>query len=283
MKLLITGATGFIGQHLQQALGDEHELFLLGRKDIRQDNYFSCDLLEPLQLERLPSKIDGIIHAASILATPDNHQSLSLFQDNVRLTERVLELTRHYQPQLLIHLSSIGVYPNQDGTYTEESVVRPSDNFEGLYGLAKFCSEELLTQQLKQTSTRVLNLRLAQTLGEGMRADRIYSIMRQELEESNVISVWGKGERVSAFLTIPYLMQVIKDLLQHPTVAGVFNVAEFNWSYQHLAEQVLKQYGKIASRIQLVDKGVRSQVYIDKQKLQEALYKNNCSNTKKEN
>ena len=217
------------------------------------------------------SCFDIIIHCASVLATSENSRDMALFHENIRITESLLLLIRKWKPKVVVNLSTMGVYPNLNGNYDENSLIKPSLNFEGLYGLAKFCSEELLSFSLAKNEIRVVNLRLGQTIGPGMRPDRIYSKMKEELLNKNEILVHGEGERVSSFLSIQYLVEVVNQIISNHDVKDTYNVAEYNLTYRELAEKIISEYGNANSKIIFTKEGSRAKVRIDTRKLNSEL------------
>ena len=63
MKLLITGASGFVGGALwRKALGAGHEVLAVGRRPLDRPGYLSRDLCEPLVCDFRP---DVVVHAAA--------------------------------------------------------------------------------------------------------------------------------------------------------------------------------------------------------------------------
>ena len=268
MRILITGATGFIGSNLFDTLSKKYKVVGLARSNKININHVEMDMSKKGITDNLKGPFDVIIHCASILANNENHKDLDLFYKNIRITESLLSLISKFSPKMIINFSTIGVYPNIDGDYKENSLIKPSHNFEGLYGLSKFCSEEILEFFLKNNfKTRLVNLRLGQTIGSGMREDRIYSKMKLSLKKNNVIDVYAKGERTSAFVTIEYLTNLIQKIITDKLIKGTFNVAEFNFSYKELAKMLIDKYGDSQSVINYVDKGNPSKVKINTDKL----------------
>lgn len=271
MKILITGATGFIGSNLFSFLENKYDVYGTSRTLMNSKKYIKINLLYPNKLDNVSHDFDVIIHCASILATKDNNNNINLLYDNLKITESLISIIKNNNSCLVINLSTIGVYPNTDGDYNELSVVRPSENFEGLYGLSKFCSEEILSFFFKNTKTRIVNFRLGQTIGSGMRGDRIYSMMKKELEDTNCITVFGNGERVSSFLDIDYFLKKINNAINNLTIEGTYNLSQKNMTYLDLANGLITKFGNSNSKVKLLSKGVKSKISIDSSKLENTL------------
>ncbi len=278
MNILITGSSGFIGNKLKNYFSLNHNVFCIQRKpdSIGDKNVFNIDLTKLDAVNNVLKNetfnqinIDVIIHCAALLADENNINSISLFNDNNKITESVITLALHFKPKKLLNFSTIGVYPNKDGSYTEVSEINPSANAECLYSLSKFCSEELFKFYLK--NIEVVNLRLSQTYGDGMRADRMYSNYLAELKNKNEICVWGNGERVSNFISINYLIEKVDLLLKQNNFSGTLNLGQKNISYLDLAKMIINEHGNENSKIVLIDKGVKSKVYINCSKIDKLL------------
>ena len=52
-NILITGASSGIGKQIAETLSKENNVFLTGRRNLDERNYFSCDLSNPSELEEL--------------------------------------------------------------------------------------------------------------------------------------------------------------------------------------------------------------------------------------
>lgn len=267
MNILITGSGGFIGSNLTNNLKNEYFILELynGLEYSFNENKIVCNMQNEEHVEKLLNediKIDVIIHAASVLATKDNVRDLSLFYDNIKIYEKLLLIINKFKPQKLINFSSIAVYPNKDGFFSETSEIRPSLNTECLYGLSKFCGENILDFYLKNKDINVIHLRLSQVYGAGMREDRILKLMEKELKETNKITVFGMGKRVSNFINIDTLMKKIRIVLNYNS-SDIFNIGEENMSYKALAERIIQQFGNKDSVIELTNVGISSNAAID--------------------
>ena len=274
MNILITGANGFIGNHLRNHFQNRHEIYTISRKsynDCLSGNEYEVDLSDVNFVKQhftadiLKQKMDVIVHFAAMLCGSDN-KDISIFHVNNAITESMTHIAGITKAAKFINISTIGVYPNISGTYNEQSAIEPSRNHECLYSLSKVCSEELFKFYLQET-TQVVNLRLGQVYGPGMRDDRIFSIMKDELQRENKITVFGNGERISNFVSIEYCVNKIDEIIHKDEFQGTFNLGEKNLSYADLAEMIIKEYGNSSSKIILNGNGVRSKVIIDSSKI----------------
>ena len=112
MKILISGATGFVGQHLLSALlKDNHQIYALVRKvDKRLGTRVSQ--LTIGSLETLEEKIDVFINLAgeNIASQPwSQKRKEALFESRVTLTNNVRKALKH-SPQSVISMSAVGYY-----------------------------------------------------------------------------------------------------------------------------------------------------------------------------
>lgn len=98
MKILITGASGFIGRHLYKVLSREHDIYVLTREttDVSSINpihrvIFSGEV-EFLTNYFETEKIDGVIHLAALyVADHKQDQIFDLIQSNIYLGTAVLD------------------------------------------------------------------------------------------------------------------------------------------------------------------------------------------------
>jgi len=281
MNILISGVNGFIGSELLQSLRKDESIYnALGvgrQEDDPGNNYYHVDLTDKDSVRHLIKKMRSenispaaFVHCAAVMADAGNAKNPELFLQNSLITENVILIVAELNIKNLINLSSIAVYPNEDGEYSETSLINPAKNADCLYGLAKFCSEELFCFYLDPASVSVTNLRVAQVYGNGMRQDRTFKIMENEMKDSNKITVWSNGERVSNFVDVNFVVSTIIHFLNNP-VNGLFNVGGENLAYKDLAQKVIDMNNYQNVEICLLDKGVSAKIYINSDKLKKQL------------
>lgn len=144
-RILVTGASGFVGGRFMDRVGGRADLALhgLGRRPWPAANYTSYDLSQPLVGLSDPSFVpDVVIHAAA-RATPWG--SVAEFQrDNVDATRHVIDYCLAHGRPRLVYVSSSSVF-YQDGPQlglTEQSPIGP--RFVNRYAETKAAGERLV-------------------------------------------------------------------------------------------------------------------------------------------
>jgi len=274
MNILVTGAGGFIGRHLCKHLGTNYNIIGITNKNQHIDGCHShivCDLTNKERTltdiaEKVSIKIDIIAHLASNLVDVRTSEQMDVFHKNIRITETVSALAENLRPSKLINFSTMAVYPNVDGIYSENSKVSCADNSECLYGLSKFCAENIFSFMLKKLNIKIIHFRFGQVYGDGMRNDRIIPIMQKELKETNKITVYGNGERVSNFISIQKLLEIINLFLEEDT-EGIFNIGDEQITYLEMANKIIEKNGNDLSCVIHKEQGSKSKFYLDTTKL----------------
>jgi len=127
VKVLVTGADGFIGSHLTEALvksGHDVRAFVLYNsfnswgwldhtsKSIRDHlDVFSGDIRDPNGVRTAMKDCDAVLHLAALIAIPYSYHSPDTYIDtNVKGTLNVLQAARDQGVRRVIHTSTSEVY-----------------------------------------------------------------------------------------------------------------------------------------------------------------------------
>jgi NAD dependent epimerase/dehydratase len=126
-KILVTGADGFIGSHLTEALvreGCDVRAFTLYNSfnnwgwldhcadDVKdQFEVFSGDIRDPHGVKEAMKGCDAVLHLAALIAIPYSYHSPDTYVDtNIKGTLNVLQAAREFDVQRVLHTSTSEVY-----------------------------------------------------------------------------------------------------------------------------------------------------------------------------
>ena len=146
MRILLTGATGFVGRHLLPELASDHEVVALTRAPPPSAlaplcDWVEADLSEPLRREALPQQVDAVIHLAQsehYKAFPDGADDV--FAVNVAATQQLVEYAVAAGASHVVFTSTGGVYGHSDERLSETAPVSPLD----FYLSSKLAAELLI-------------------------------------------------------------------------------------------------------------------------------------------
>lgn len=150
MKILITGATGFIGSKLGRVLAKDNQVYGLVRNENSvSGDYFIpvfADLTDPKFVSLLPENVDCVIHLAQSLKYRDFPEGVfDINRINVNSTLELLEWARVKRVKKFIFASTANVYGPTEKLLTEAC---PSDP-NSFYGASKLAAENIIKPYAK--------------------------------------------------------------------------------------------------------------------------------------
>jgi|SRR5215472_4092483 len=213
-RALVTGAAGFIGSRLVEALlGTGHEVVGLDnfssyyepgvkRANIAAslgDPQFSLvvgDLAE-VELDSLLDGIDMVFHLAGQpgVRTSWGAGFSTYVRQNLVATQRLLEaLARRPIPTVVASTSS--VYGENNGRpQTEDAPLRPVSP----YGMTKAAAEQLIDVYRRERGVPVVCLRYFTVFGPRQRPDMAFQIFVDALERDRPLHIFGSGHQSRDF------------------------------------------------------------------------------------
>ncbi len=255
MKILVSGATGFIGSSVCEALSREgHELVAITRNSIRARSLIPAphqaiewDFSEsiPNNLKSLED-IEAVIHLAgeSILEKKWNSEVKNrLYHSRVTSTQRLISLLKSHCktfPKIFITASAIGFYGDRGAEYLDESS-SPGNDF-----LSKLCQdwENALFDQC-QEQTRKIALRIGIVLGKGGGA------LEKMLHPFSLGfgGTLGDGSQWMSWIHLTDLVGIILECLQNEEYRGPINCSSphpvTNREFTHCLAKHLNTFAKI--------------------------------------
>jgi nucleoside-diphosphate-sugar epimerase len=220
MKILVTGASGFIGSSIVEVLATDghHEIWATGRSFTNKfDLYPNVTYFQQDLSAGIPDQVcDACVHCAGLADDKSSREQFNTH--NVIATENLLHAVRDCK--LVIFISSASVYNFADGTVKFEHDVRP-DNQISLYGQSKLLAEKAVgASGIK--SVYILRPRAVYGRGDRVLLPRILGLIKK-----NVMILPGKLSSRASMTFIGNLTEiVVKCLAQSAPGLHIFNVAD---------------------------------------------------------
>lgn len=266
MKILVLGATGFLGQLVTSRLArDGHELVCLVRNyaaEVSDANveYVQATLDDTQALLEHASDADFMLHLAWD-TTPGTSKGQPAVEavNNLLPTFRLLEQLHTMPSCPLVFVSSAGaVYDDVlDGKATESSPLNPKS----YYGAGKLAAEMFLRAYSAQTGHPVSIVRPSNVYGPGQKIKRQFAIvptLMQAIHEGSTFTIWGSGEATRDYLYAEDFAEFFVRLTQAPQPGvSTYNVAaQSSCSINGLCGLLEEISGKSLSLEYLPERGV---------------------------
>lgn len=208
MKILVTGATGFIGQRLVQRLtANNHEVVGTARsfsgESFQRYTFTAADLLKASQCDQLTQNIDVIIHCAGKAGVWGSLAEYT--QANVVTTKNILEAAKKNQVRRFINISSPSIYFAFEDQFDLKETDLPK-KFSNAYASTKFQAEQLV-QAAHKPSFLTVSLRPRGVIGAG---DKNWLPRIIEIQKSGTLVQPGLGENLADFTCVENLMDAIE-------------------------------------------------------------------------
>jgi UDP-glucose 4-epimerase len=137
MRILVTGASGYIGGKLVDVLKEKEGVERIVGTDIRPPEtdhpkyrFYPRDVREPMNDIFASENIDTVVHAAYVL--PPIHDTALMEDINKNGTRNILAAAAEFKVRQFLYTSSTtayGFYPDNAVPMTEESPLRGNDDF----------------------------------------------------------------------------------------------------------------------------------------------------------
>jgi len=239
---LITGAAGFIGSNLVEAvleLGYEVrgiDNFSNGRKENIEEfmnnenfNFIEGDIREYEICLKVAEGVDYILHQAALGSVPRSMREPLIYEDNnIKGTSNMLEAARQNNIKKFVYASSSSVYgdskelPKEEGK--EGQVLSP-------YALTKSVKEEYAKLYTKSYDLECIGLRYFNVFGRRQDPFSEYAAVIPKfikiLKDGNQVEIYGDGEQSRDFTYIENVIEAnLKACAADSKAAGeAFNIA----------------------------------------------------------
>jgi len=247
-KVLVTGATGFLGSKLVEKLCAEgFEVRALSRKlsNVDKIKKFPVEIMygdvgSTESLEPAFEGIDIVIHAAADTAGREEESETG----TIRGTQNVIDLSKKNKIKKLIYISSCSIYGVAD--YGEGKLVDEEASLErfpeqrGYYSYGKLKAEELVIKAMQGNEIPIVCLRTGTIFGPG---GDIFTPMMGFSFGSKMFIVIGDGTFVLPLVYIDNLCDAIITAMRKDEAIGeTFNVVdEGNLTKRQYIEMLIRQ------------------------------------------
>ncbi|MHA2226186.1 MAG: NAD-dependent epimerase/dehydratase family protein [Candidatus Hodarchaeales archaeon] len=253
MKVLITGATGFIGKAFVSKLVAKklgYDIYCAVRKTSRIEelkelnvNFVNFDLTDFSTFSPAIKGMDKVIHFASLF---NFHAPRDLlFLQNVEASQKLAEICLENKVQHFVYCSSAEALGNVING-TEESDYNPDEKL-GYYGLSKMEAEKSLLKMQEDNNLPLTIARPSGVIGPGNCYpfnELIESIDKNAL---NAKIFPGSGHHTVHWTYIDDVVEGFIKIIQNPdkTIGQIFILAsDYPQSYKEIFTVIAKKLGK---------------------------------------
>ena len=219
MKILITGANGFIGAHLCQELSNRNISFRSTARNTNENHYIdfiSCDLETTETLNHLMDGCDVVVHLAGRAhVTSDNSQEKYRIA-NEFITQRIANAAAKNGISRFVYLSSIkvnGESSNPGIPICQSDTPNPSDN----YGRSKLAAELALQEICRANSMDYVIIRPVLVYGKGVKAN--FSALVSAVKKGLPLPI-ASVKNTRSMIGINNLINLIVDACTNPKAAN---------------------------------------------------------------
>ncbi len=287
MKILITGAAGFIGSHMAEFLAlKDYDVYGIDNLsnyydiNLKQHNvesitqagvkFIKTDLRFPEQYDVLQNDFDFIIHFAAQPGISKDSTFQSYVENNVLATQHLIEFAKH-QKQLkhFFNISTSSVY-GKYATVSENAVPQPIST----YGITKLAAEQMVLSESRQQNLKASSLRLYSVFGPRERPDKLFTkLISCALNDKKFPLYEGSLKHQRSYTYVGDIVKGIHSALKvHNALDGeIINLGHFE---KHTTQEGVLNVEKILKKhIQIKNLPPRSgdqqetQAIIDKAKL----------------
>jgi nucleoside-diphosphate-sugar epimerase len=233
MKVLVTGAAGFIGSHLcDKLLSDGHEVvgmdnFFRGKREnlpsSKNFKFYNIDLSQKSDLIRdifNEEKPEVVFHYAAINGTKYFYDMpYDVLNQNIKITQNVLNACKNLYIRKIVYASSSEVYGNDPPTPTPEDndILLNIDTDRDSYASSKALGDFYVKQFCKANDKSYLILRIFNTYGPRMDTSEYGQVIPEFIRKAKLekkFTIIGSGKHTRTFCYVDDHVQLVSKLFE---------------------------------------------------------------------
>ncbi len=242
MRLLVTGAAGFVGANLVKALNERGERDIIAVDNLtraeKMPNLVDCEIADYSDKQDFLERIrkggeqffgtQAVFHQGACSDTLEQ-DGRYMMENNYRYSIDLLAWCRDNGARL-IYASSASVYGG--GRVFKEA--REHEAPLNVYGYSKFLFDQAVRRQLPTPGAQIAGFRYFNVYGpreshKGRMASVAFHFFNQYLKDGKVklfegSGGYGPGEQIRDFVSVDDVVRVNLFFLDHPQISGIFNV-----------------------------------------------------------
>lgn len=237
MRILVTGAGGFIGSHLCEALlAEGHEVVGLEgfvdsyARPLKEANLVPLvghpgfTLVEAdLRTDPLRGHLEGVsvvVNEAAMAGLPRSWTELNLYAEcNLLGLQRLVDACQEEEVEKFVQISTSSVY-GRKAVGDEKRPTRPVSP----YGVTKLAAEHLLLAHVRAHDFPATILRYFSIYGPRQRPDMAYRIFTQAMIDGRPITMYGDGRQSRSNTYVSDCVRGTIQALAGAEIGEVYNI-----------------------------------------------------------
>lgn len=223
MRILVTGAPGWLGTEVVRRFADDHEVRCLTLAGVDTSPLDAHDVdVYPGDIRRIETLheaydggVDVVFHCAGMIHPPSLFGANTFYDINTRGTRNMLEAARRHGADHFVYVSSNaaqGFNDDPDELMTEGMPCRPESD----YGRSKYLAEQHVRGYDREHGLDYTIVRPCWYYGP-RQPERMATLMRMIRDGRPV--VFGDGENLRSMTYIPALVDALELIAAQPEVA----------------------------------------------------------------
>jgi nucleoside-diphosphate-sugar epimerase len=222
MKILITGATGYIGSHLVNALKEKHEIHVLVRPSTNVNDFEHTFCFENniavLHSYIEEHQIEGIVHLASLFLSSHKDTDIkNLIDSNIYLGTAILEAAQKTNMKWFLNT----------GTFWQHYIPDTQEyNPVNLYAATKQAFIDVAKYYTQTSNVKFVTLKICDTFGPNDTRSKIFNLWNK-IAESGETLMMSPGEQ---YIDMLYIDDIVSGFIHLINLLSSHGEVESNYA-----------------------------------------------------